>query len=185
MHVHVCVCSTNDHTPSKCSVSLNPLLSDAHSLSLATSVKYFSSLNQALPTQLTARHSLYLHLNKKDVDESTMPAFQCVVWKKCGCLQSWVFAHSPGLGNLLGMTYNLSTKPQRLSWLRKALPQRPYVKAEEMDCERIKPRPASIYHWAYVATSIPQRGHGRLNGFWLRVWGQGSYPQLNWKCFVG
>lgn len=75
VHAHVCVCSTNDHTLSKCSVSLNLLLSDAHSLSLATSVKYFSSLNQALPTQLTARHPFYLHLKKKDVDESTMPAF--------------------------------------------------------------------------------------------------------------
>ena len=50
-------------------------LSDAHSLSLATSVKYSSSLNKALPTQLTARHSFYLHLKKKQVDDSNMPAF--------------------------------------------------------------------------------------------------------------
>ena len=108
----------------------------------------------------------------------------------CGVKEVWVFAKlsfapSPRLGNLWGMPYNLSTKPQCLSWFEKALPRRPCVKAEEMDYEGIKPRRESICRWAHLAISIPQTEHGGLNGFWLRVRGQGSYPQLNPKCFVG
>lgn len=54
-----------------------------------------------------------------------------------------------------------------------------------MNCQGIKLTPESICHWILLALSIPQREHGGLNGFWLSVWGQGSYPQLNLKCFVG
>ena len=54
-----------------------------------------------------------------------------------------------------------------------------------MNCQGIKLRPESICHWILLATPIPQREHGGLNGFWLSVWGQGSYPQLTSKCFVG
>lgn len=108
----------------------------------------------------------------------------------CGVKEVWVSAElssapSPRLGNLWGMTYNLSTKPQCLPWFKKPLPRRPCVKAEEMDWEGIKPRREVIYLWADVGLCIPHREHRGLNGFWLRVWGQGSCPQLNLKCVVG